>query len=163
MIAHSVIKSGDWHEAASDTVVLDYNDRFIRRKLVTCASGAELMISLENTVSLNAGDGLITEEQKIIEVVAADEDVIEVRADETLLLTRLAWHIGNRHTPCQIAEDHLLILNDHVMEDMLRKLGASVKQVRKPFTPEGGAYGHGRTHAHDHAPPPGSDHHHSHS
>ena len=33
---------------------------------------------------------------------------------------------------------------------MLEGLGASVEHVTAPFTPEGGAYGHGRTHGHEH-------------
>ena len=65
-------------------------------------------------------------------------------------LVRMAWHIGNRHTPCQIEPDRLLIQTNHVMQDMLEKLGASTENVTAPFTPEGGAYGHGRTHGHAH-------------
>ncbi|MGB0499463.1 MAG: urease accessory protein UreE, partial [Rubricella sp.] len=44
----------------------------------------------------------------------------------------------------------LLIGRDHVLEDMLVKLGATIRPVTEPFTPEGGAYGHGRTHSHAH-------------
>ena len=55
-----------------------------------------------------------------------------------------------RHTPCQIADDHILIREDKVLQVMLEGLGASVTQVTAPFTPEGGAYGHGRTHGHEH-------------
>ncbi|HCQ64977.1 MAG TPA: urease accessory protein UreE, partial [Rhodobacteraceae bacterium] len=76
----------------------------------------------------------------------AAEDLLEIRGD----LTRLAWHIGNRHTPCQIEPARLLIQRDHVLHDMLVKLGAEVSEVVAPFMPEGGAYGHGRTHGHAH-------------
>ena len=69
-------------------------------------------------------------------------------------LPRLAWHIGNRHTPCQVDGDRLLIQNDPVIRHMLGQLGATVTEVTEPFTPEGGAYGHGRTMGHDH----GHDH-----
>jgi urease accessory protein len=65
-------------------------------------------------------------------------------------LARLAWHIGNRHTPCQVEKGRLLIRRDHVLEAMLRQLGAGVEAVIAPFRPEGGAYGHGRTMGHDH-------------
>ena len=65
-------------------------------------------------------------------------------------LPRIAWHIGNRHTPCQFEHDHLLIQEDHVIEDLLRLLGADIEKVQAPFVPEGGAYGHGRTHSHSH-------------
>ena len=78
---------------------------------------------------------------------AAPEDLLEVTGDD---LVRLAWHIGNRHTPCQIEDGRLLIQRNHVMSDMLALLGATLREVVEPFTPEGGAYGHGRTHSHDH-------------
>jgi urease accessory protein len=65
-------------------------------------------------------------------------------------LVQLAWHIGNRHTPCQIEKDRLVIQDDPVIGHMLEHLGATVTQVVEPFTPEGGAYGHGRTHSHAH-------------
>jgi urease accessory protein len=58
--------------------------------------------------------------------------------------------VGNRHTPCQIEAARLLIQPDHVIRAMLEQLGATVEDVVEPFTPEGGAYGHGRTHGHDH-------------
>jgi urease accessory protein len=78
------------------------------------------------------------------------------RADEALYrvtgpdLVRLAWHVGNRHTPCQISSDHLMIQADPVIGHMLEHLGAMVTPITGPFTPEGGAYGHGRTHSHEH-------------
>jgi len=80
-------------------------------------------------------------------VIAAKEDLLEITGDN---LTRLAWHIGNRHTPCQIEPSRLLIQRDHVLRGMLEKLGASLRDINEPFTPEGGAYGHGRTHSHAH-------------
>ena len=67
-------------------------------------------------------------------------------------LPRIAWHVGNRHTPCQIAGDHILIREDRVLQAMLEGLDARVTRITAPFTPEGGAYGHGRTHGHDHEP-----------
>ena len=78
---------------------------------------------------------------------AAAEPLLAVRHHN---LARIAWHVGNRHTPCQIADDHILIREDKVLQVMLEGLGASVTQVTAPFTPEGGAYGHGRTHGHEH-------------
>ena len=79
--------------------------------------------------------------------MAAAEPLLAVRHYN---LARIAWHVGNRHTPCQIADDHILIREDKVLQAMLEGLGASVTQVTAPFTPEGGAYGHGRTHGHEH-------------
>ena len=83
-----------------------------------------------------------------VAVVAAEEPVVRVEGH----LPRLAWHIGNRHTPCQVAEDHLVIRRDPVIEAMLKGLGATLTLHIAPFRPEGGAYGHGRTMGHDHGP-----------
>ncbi|WP_299691987.1 urease accessory protein UreE [uncultured Tateyamaria sp.] len=136
------------HGSPADHLLLTYEDRFLRRKVLTLASGAQLLVDLPQTTSLEHGGALITTDSQEIEVQAAPEPLLEVTGGS---LHRIAWHIGNRHTPCQIEETRLLIQRDHVMADMLGKIGATVREVTEPFTPEGGAYGHGRTHGHDHS------------
>jgi urease accessory protein len=132
----------------SDLVTLDYEARFLRRKVLHTAQDNPILVDLAETVSLDHGDCFVLEDGSLIEIVAAEEDLIEVRGAD---LIRLAWHIGNRHTPCQIEENRLLIRQDAVMADMLQRLGAAVTKVTEPFIPEGGAYGMGRTHGHDHS------------
>ncbi|MDQ2090866.1 urease accessory protein UreE [Marimonas arenosa] len=129
-----------------DRVRLTYDERFLRRKVLTAVSGERFVVDLERTTSLGSGDALALEDGRLISVVPAEEDLLEVTGD----LTRLAWHIGNRHMPCQIESGRLLIQRDHVIQEMLEKLGAGLRMVCEPFTPEGGAYGHGRTHSHAH-------------
>jgi len=137
---------GQW-SAAHTTVTLTYDDRFLRRKVLTTATGERFLVDLPHTTSLNHGDAFELDDGRLIEVIAADEDLLEISGDN---LTSLAWHIGNRHTPCQVEPTRLLIQRDHVIRDMLEKLGADVRDICEPFTPEGGAYGHGRTHGHAH-------------
>ena len=156
--AGAVRRAGDWDGPAGERLVLDYEGRFLRRKRVLAASGRGVMVDLPETVSLDAGDALEAEGGLLVEIVAAPEPLLRVAGD----LPRLAWHIGNRHTPCQVAGDHLLIRDDHVLADMLRRLGAEVTAVTAPFVPEGGAYGHGRTHGHSHGPSDGPSDGHSH-
>ena len=130
----------------TDTISLTYDARFLRRKVLEAASGLRFLVDLPHTTSLNHGDAFELDDGRLIGVVAAKEDLLEIRGD----LVRLAWHIGNRHMPCQIEAERLLIQRDHVIRDMLETLGAALKEVSEPFTPEGGAYGHGRTHSHAH-------------
>ena len=132
--------------AAPDTVVLDYEGRFLRRKRLVSRAGLSFLVDLPETVSLDPGDAFLLEDGRLIGVDAAMEPCLRVEGP----LPRLAWHIGNRHTPCQIAQDHLLIRADHVLDGMLRGLGARVTPTMAAFAPEGGAYGHGRTMGHDH-------------
>lgn len=135
------------HADHADSVTLSYDARFLRRKRLTSDGGVSFVIDLEKTESLDQGDALELSDGRLIEVRAAAEEVLVITGDN---LQRLAWHIGNRHTPCQIEPDRLLIQNDPVIKHMLDHLGATVSVATEPFTPEGGAYGHGRTHSHEH-------------
>ena len=146
-------------DAATDEVSLDYDARFLRRKVLTTQSGQQILVDLPRTTSIGHDDALQTADSRLIRVVAAPEPLLEIRGHD---LHRIAWHIGNRHTPCQIEAERLLIQQDKVMADLLTRLGADVRDVTEPFTPEGGAYGHGRTHGHDHSATHGPDGHHHH-
>ena len=158
MTAHRLMRAGEWTGAAADRAVLTYEERFLRRRTLTCESGARLLVDLPETVGLNQGDALETDTGPV-EILAAPEPLAEVRADPADLV-RIAWHVGNRHTPAQIEPGRILIARDHVIEDMLARLGAHVAHVVEPFTPEGGAYGMGRVMGHSHGP--GHAHGHSH-
>lgn len=155
--ARRIRPAGRWTTAV-DEVRLDYDERFLRRKRLTTAAGGTFLADLGETVSLGHGDAFELEDGRLIAVVAADEPLYEIHGD----LTRLAWHIGNRHTPCQIGADRLVIRRDPVLADMVARLGGHVHQVTGPFTPEGGAYGTGRTMGHDHGPGHAHDHGHLH-
>ncbi len=144
--ARTLHRAGQWAGAA-DRVTLTHEERFLRRRVLTTAGGARFLVDLPQTASLNHGDAFELDDGRLIEVIAAEEELLEVTGPD---LARLAWHIGNRHMPCQIEATRLLIRRDHVIRDMLEKLGAGLRDVTEPFTPEGGAYGHGRTHAHAH-------------
>lgn len=133
---------------ATDRVILSYDERFLRRKRLTCASGDSFMVDLAETISVEDGDAFLLDDGRKVAVVAAEEPVVQVTGN----LARLAWHIGNRHTPCQVAETHLVIRRDPVIEAMLKGLGATLTLQIAAFRPEGGAYGHGRTMGHDHGP-----------
>ncbi len=145
--AHVLHRAGHW-QGAVDLVVLSYDERFLRRKRLETVQGDGFLVSLPETTSLGHGDAFECLDGRLIEVIAAEEPVLEITGD----LARLAWHIGNRHTPCQIEGDRLLIRQDHVLEAMLRQMNAGISYKMEPFTPEGGAYGHGRTLGHDHGP-----------
>ena len=139
---------GHAHDAApAGTVSLDYEGRFVRRKVLVLDDGRRLLVDLPKTTSLDHGGALQLETGGEVIVAAAVEPLMQVTGPD---LVRLACHVGNRHTPCQIEADRLLIQQNHVMRDMLALLGATVTDVSEPFTPEGGAYGHGRTHGHSH-------------
>ena len=153
-----------WTDAPADTVVLDFDDRHRRRMAMTGTRGLEFLLDLENAVALRGGDALVLDDGRLIEVVAAPEPLIEIRGNDPHHLVRVAWHLGNRHLPTQIMAKGLRIRRDHVIEAMVKGLGARVIEIEAPFDPEGGAYaGDGHAHApdpHDHAAHGASSHDH---
>jgi urease accessory protein len=149
--ATKVLGQHRWSEAAADTVVLDFDDRHRRRMAMTGTRGLEFLLDLENAFALRGGDALVLEDSRLIEVVAAAEPLIEIRGTDPQHLVRVAWHLGNRHLPTQIMPKGLRIRRDHVIEAMVKGLGARVIEIEAPFDPEGGAYAGG---GHAHAPEP---------
>jgi urease accessory protein len=147
--ASEIRAAGTWNTATVvDRVVLDADERHRRRISLTAEGGTSFLLDLPHAVALKDGDGLVLEDGAIVLVSGKPEALIEITAAGPQELARLAWHIGNRHTDVQIVGDKLRIRRDHVLEDMLRGLGAQVTAVDAPFDPEHGAYGHGHQHHH---------------
>jgi urease accessory protein len=138
-----------WTEPPADTIVLDFDDRHRRRMAMTGTRGLEFLLDLENAVALRGGDALVLDDGRLIEVVAAPEPLLEIRCNDPQHLVRVGWHLGNRHLPTQIMGKGLRIRRDHVIEAMVKGLGARVIEIEAPFDPEGGAYAGG---GHGHAP-----------
>ena len=161
-----VSKHHRWSEPPADTIVLDFDDRHRRRMAMTGTRGLAFLLDLENAVALRGGDALVLDDGRLIEVVAAPEPLAEIRCNDPHHLVRVAWHLGNRHLPTQIMPKGLRIRRDHVIEAMVKGLGARVIEIEAPFDPEGGAYaGGGQAHApaidpHEHAAHGHHDHHH---
>ena len=142
-----------------DVAVLPHDERHLRRRAIELAHGDKVLVDLPEPVMLGHGDRLVLEDGRQVEIIAADEDVYDIRARDSVHLAELAWHIGNRHLAAAIESDRILILRDHVIKAMLEGLGATVIDIVEPFTPVRGAYsGHGHSHDHDHHDH-GHDHH----
>src|SRR3954470_6785840 len=155
--ATQVHRQHRWAEAPADTVVLDFDDRHRRRMAMTGTRGLEFLLDLESAVALRGGDALVLDDGRLVEVVAAPEPLAEIRCKDPQRLVRVAWHLGNRHLPTQIMANALRIRRDHVIEAMVRGLGARVIEIEAPFDPEGGAYADAF-----HAPAPESGSHDAH-
>jgi len=142
---------GNWPESeAIGAVTLDFDARHRRRIRLETEGVGPVLLDLERAAALHHGDGLGLEGGGWIAVHAADEALAEIRPADPGGLARLAWHLGNRHCPAEIHADRLYIRRDHVIEAMLRGLGAAVTPVTRPFDPERGAY-HDHAHGHGHA------------
>jgi len=149
--ATTIIQAKSWaDDEVLSTVTLSYADRHRRRIKMTDDEGADFLLDLAAAVQLEEGDALLLEEGGVIAIRAADEDVLDIQCQTTAETARIAWHIGNRHTPVQVLGDGgLRIIYDHVLQHMVQGLGAHAERKAAPFSPEQGAYS-GGGHGHDH-------------
>lgn len=154
-----ILSAGRWEGAPADSVVLDREDRHRRRAVLDCAGGTQVLLDLPRAVQLHHGDALRLADGRIVAILAAGEELVDIEAETADDLLRIAWHLGNRHLPTQLLPGALRIRRDHVIEDMVARLGGKITPLVAPFDPEGGAYGHGTVEGHDHE----HSHGHSHS
>jgi len=145
--AREVRAAGEWNGvSAIDSVTLDAHERYRRRIVLTGERGTRFLLDLPRAVALRDGDALVLDDDALIRVAGRPEPLVEVTAADSEALARLAWHIGNRHVDVQIMADRFRIRRDHVIEDMLRSLGARLTAIEAPFEPEAGAYDHDSFH-----------------
>lgn len=133
-----------------DTITLTYDDRYRRRILMKSDHGLEFLLDLEKTTELRSGNFLELEDGRLIEIIAASEKLMKASSSDQLLITKGAWHIGNRHLSCEMNMGSVTLRFDHVIKEMLENLGLVVEIIYQPFNPEGGAYGDTRTTGHQH-------------
>lgn len=136
------------------TLSLPIDKRIKSRLKVTLDDGREAGLFLPRGLILRDGDQVESDDGVVVMVCAADEHVSTVPCDDPLLLTRVAYHLGNRHVSLQVAAGFVRYQHDHVLDDMVRGLGGTVVVEQAPFEPEAGAYHNsshgGHHHVHEH-------------
>jgi urease accessory protein len=137
---------------AQARLILPFESRQKSRLLTQLDTGEEAGLMLERGTFLRGGDCLLASDGRVIEVVAAHEQVSVVTANDPWQLARAAYHLGNRHISVQVGTGWLRYLHDHVLDDMVHGLGFAVAIEQQPFEPEAGAYSHsGAGNAHHHS------------
>ena len=145
-------------EAVADRIMLDHGDRHRRRIALTGQAGLAFLLDLDKATLIEDGDALRLEDGRLVEVRAAPERLAEITSDEALQLKKVIWHLGNRHIAAEITDNAIYIVEDHVLIDLVRGLGARVSLVQRPFCPEGGAYDEASRHRHAHHSHDGHSH-----
>jgi urease accessory protein len=131
------------------TLTLAFDERRKSRLAAALDNGEQVALLLPRGTVLRDGDVLVADDGGLVRVVAAAQALLYVRAQDSLTLTRAAYHLGNRHTPVEVGADYLKLEYDPVLADMLERIGATVERTSLPFEPESGAYGGGHKHGHD--------------
>jgi urease accessory protein len=170
------VKRGVYPIETKGELRLPFERRQKSRLRTQLVSGEEVSLMLPRGEILRGGDLVVAADGRVFEVVAEAEGVLHVTCGSAADLARAAYHLGNRHVAVEVGDGYLRLAADHVLEEMLKGLGATVTALEAPFEPEAGAYagghrhqeeegGHGgRIHEYgDHAHEHGQDHDHGHA
>ena len=134
----------------SESLTLPFEKRQKSRLRVSLDNNQEAALMMERGSVLRHGELLRADNGLVVEVRAANEEVAVISTEDSFLLARACYHLGNRHVPLQIGEGWLRIQRDHVLEEMVQSLGLFVKHECAPFEPESGAYSGHSKHSHSH-------------
>ncbi len=122
------------------------------RRRTSC--GRELLLHLPRGPALEPGERLMPADRSILVVVEpAPEPVLVVRSPDPLILLQAAYHLGNRHVSLELRPGELRLLEDGVLEELMRQRGLLIEHRLAPFLPEPGAYAtasHSHSSNHDH-------------
>jgi urease accessory protein len=149
LMLETVLSAHDPRPAA-DSLTLAFELRRRARLRATLDGGREVGLMLDRGLSLKHGDRLATRDGAlVVEIRARRELLSTVSTDDPHLLTRAAYHLGNRHVPLQIEPGRLAYQHDHVLDDLMTELGLSARVVEAPFEPEAGGYSGGHRSGHE--------------
>ena len=147
----SVLRRGDHGISAqpADRVALAHGERRLRRRALVLTGGGQILADFTEPTLLAVGDRLVLEDGRQIEIEAAEEELLEVRARDGAHLAELAWHLGGRHVATAISPGRIFVLRDDGIRTMLEELGATVAAVRAPLEPLRDTH-HDHHHGHEH-------------
>ena len=142
------VQAGAYRIEAKGRLELPFEQRAKSRAKVALVGGEEVALKMPRGEILRGGDLVVASDGRIIEVQAMPEKLLHISCASPSALARAAYHLGNRHVAVEVGEGWIRIAADHVLEDMLRGLGATVVTMEAAFEPESGAYA-GDGHSHD--------------
>lgn len=137
----TLTKTIDPTAEARASLTLPWDKRCKSRLRVHLDTGQEAGLLLERGTILRGGDLLSNPDGFTVRVLAAAETLSVIHCPDPLQLSRLCYHLGNRHVALQIGRDSLCYPHDHVLDEMIRSLGFTPLTTEAPFEPESGAYG----------------------
>lgn len=136
---------------ADATLTLSFEQRQKSRQRIRLDSGEDAGLYLSHGITLRAGDRLLAEDGRVVEVRARVEPVTTAYSVDPHLLARAAYHLGNRHIALEIGAGWVRYREDHVLDGMVAALGLRTVREEQPFEPEAGAY-HDGGHRHPEEP-----------
>ena len=114
-----------------DYVDIEWHEAFKKLHRKTSQSGIEVGIKLYNDIltrGLRQGDVLAINEDNVIAVNIPKDKALVVKVDDTHLVPKVCYEIGNRHATLFEGSSHneFITIYSEPMKEMLEKIGANV-------------------------------------
>ena len=114
-----------------DYVDIEWHEAFKKLHRKTSQSGIEVGIKLDNDIltrGLRQGDVLAINEDNVIAVNIPKDKALVVKVDDTHLVPKVCYEIGNRHATLFEGSSHneFITIYSEPMKEMLEKIGANV-------------------------------------
>lgn len=110
----------DWEEL---------NKRILRK---TTTTGREVAIVLDEQ-GLRYGDVLFQNDTSTIAVRTKLEPAYVIKPATIAEMGKVAFELGNRHTPCIIEDDEIIVRYDRTLEVIFRETGVAYVEAKKRF------------------------------
>jgi urease accessory protein len=137
-------------EKGSDTLTLAHQERSHVHGTLISDGGAPIVMGLEKAVQLYDGDALKLQDERLVLIKSAVENILEITAENPVRLIRLAWQCGNHHIGLEASGEKLYCLDNPANAELIRGQGCLATPVKRPFQPEKAAHHH-HDHHHDHS------------
>ncbi|WP_286312552.1 urease accessory protein UreE [Romboutsia ilealis] len=114
-----------------DYVDIEWHEAFKKLHRKTSQSGIDIGIKLDNDIltrGLRQGDILAINKDNVIAVNIPKDKALVVKVDNTHLVPKVCYEIGNRHATLFEGSSHneFITIYSEPMKEMLEKIGASV-------------------------------------
>ncbi len=123
-----------------DYIDIEWHEAFKKLHRKTSQSGIEVGIKLDNDIltrGLRQGDVLAINEDNVIAVNIPKDKALVVKVDDTHLVPKVCYEIGNRHATLFEGSSHneFITIYSEPMKEMLEKIGANatVEEIQFDF------------------------------
>ena len=130
-------------------VTLDFDQRSRSRLRCQLDDGRDAGVYVDRGQVLRDGHLLRDDANNLYRVKAAQEPVSAVYVADALLMSRICYHLGNRHVALEVGPGRIAYKPDYVLDDMVKGFDVEPVYEAATFQPESGAYGHHHAHSHD--------------
>jgi urease accessory protein len=125
-----------------DKLVLTWEQRRWVRGRFTTDKGRKIGLALPTGTTLAPDAILWVEQDWYLRVEAATESVLEILPADRAEAVKIAFEVGNRHSPLAMQENKLLVPDDKAMVRLMDRLGAQYERRQAVFNPIGNSESH---------------------